>query len=77
MSGAVGSALGFVVRIPVSEIENVRYEDGKIQFETHGNTKFQMSGKDNDNRSNASFSREDGERFVAAVKARQAELSPR
>ena len=70
----VGGAMGFVVRVPVQEIENVRYEDGRIQFESKGNVNFSMSGRgnaDGDRKNGARFSPEDGERFVAAVKARQ------
>ena len=70
----VGGAMGFVVRVPVQDIENVRYEDGRIQFESKGNTKFSMSGRGNehgDGKNGARFSPEDGERFVEAVKARQ------
>ena len=70
----VGGAMGFVVRIPVQDVENVRYEDGRIQFESRGNTKFSMSGRgneDGDRKNGARFTPEDGERFVAAVKARQ------
>lgn len=75
VSGIVGSAMGFVVRVPVREIEDVRYENGKILFETRGSTKIQMSGKDGDGRSSTAFTPADGERFVAAVKARQRELA--
>ncbi|MGZ8377936.1 MAG: hypothetical protein ACXW61_11670 [Gemmatirosa sp.] len=70
----VGGAMGFVVRVPVEEVENVRYEDGQIRFESRGNTKFTMSGRgneDGDGKNGASFTPEDGERFVQAVKARQ------
>lgn len=68
----VGGAMGFVVRVPVQEVENVRYEDGRIQFESKGNTRFSMSGSgDGDGKGGARFTPEDGERFVAAVKARQ------
>lgn len=75
VSGVVTSAMGFVVRIPVSEIENIRYEDGRIEFDTRGeHSKFSMSGKGNRSDGNAKFTPEDGEKFVAAVKARQAEL---
>ena len=69
----VGGAMGFVVRIPVEDVENVRYEDGRIRFESRGNTKFSMGNRsDGDDRGNgASFTPADGERFVEAVKARQ------
>jgi hypothetical protein len=75
----VAGAMGFVVRIPVQEVENVRYEDGRIRFESEGNVKFSMG--DRSNRSNrtdgdekgsgARFSEQDGRRFVEAVRARQ------
>jgi hypothetical protein len=71
----VGGAMGFVVRLPVDEVENVRYEEGQIRFESRGNTKFTMSGRSDGNGDGkgASFTPEDGERFVEAVKARQRE----
>ena len=76
VSGIVGSAMGFVVRIPVRDIEDIRYEDGRIQFESRGKqSKFSMSGKGNGGDSHGRFSPADGERFVAAVKARQAQLA--
>jgi hypothetical protein len=72
----VAGAMGFVVRVPVDEVENVRYEDNRIRFETRHNTKFSMGGPrhgdDGDGRENgAQFSEADGRRFVEAVKARQ------
>ena len=76
VSGIVGSAMGFVARVPVSEIESIRYEDGNIRMETR-NGKFRMTGKDGDGKSSAAFSPADGERFVAAVQARQRELASR
>ena len=73
VSGIVGSAMGFVVRIPVTEIDDIRFENGRIKFGTHGKSHVSMSGS-NDREGKAEFTREDGERFVAAVKARQAAL---
>lgn len=74
VSGIVGDAMAFVVRIPVNDIEDIRYEDGKILFSTRNNqSHVSVGGRDVGNRdSRAQFTREDGERFVAAVKARQA-----
>ena len=78
----VAGAMGFVVRIPVQEVENVRYEDGRIRFESRGNVKFSMGdgnerseGNDggNDKGNGARFSEEDGRRFVEAVKQRQSQ----
>jgi hypothetical protein len=78
VSGAVSSAMGFVVRIPVTEIDDIRYEDGKIKFGTLGKAKISMGGGEGrDRQSHAEFTRADGERFVAAVKARQAQLGAR
>jgi hypothetical protein len=77
----VAGAMGFVVRVPVQEVENVRYEDGRIRFESHGNVKFSMDGRPGranggddhgEKGSGARFSEEDGRRFVEAVKERQA-----
>jgi hypothetical protein len=73
VSGIVGSAMGFVVRIPVTEIDNVRYENGRVLFDTRGKSHVSMSNS-GDREGKAQFTREDGERFVAAVKARQAAL---
>jgi len=73
VSGIVGSAMGFVVRVPVRDIQDVRYEDGHIKFDTRGNSHVSINGS-KDNESSATFSPEDGARFVAAVKARQAQL---
>lgn len=78
VSGIVSSAMGFVVRIPVQDIENIRYENGRIEFESKGkNGKFSMSGKGNAGPDHGRFSEADGQRFVDAVKRRQAELGIR
>ena len=79
----VAGAMGFVVRIPVQEVENVRYEDGRIRFDSHGDVKFSMGdgnerprgdvGGGSEKGNGARFSEEDGRRFVEAVKQRQAE----
>ena len=74
VSGIVSNAMGFVVRIPVRDIEDVRYEDGQIKLRSHGGKGNFSMGGDKDGKGHASFSQADGERFVAAVKARQAQL---
>lgn len=71
VSGIVGSAMGFVMRIPVRDIEEIRYEDGKLELQTRGSNHVSFSGK---GEGKGRFSAEDGERFVAAVKARKAAL---
>ena len=79
VSGIVSSAMGFVVRIPVQDIENIRYEDGRIEFDSRGkHSKFSMNGNgDSDRGDHARFSPADGQRFVEAVKQRQAALGVR
>ena len=62
-------------RVPVTEIEDVRYENGQIRFDTRGKNQIHMSGKDADGKTSAALSQADGERFVAAVKARQQYLA--
>jgi hypothetical protein len=72
VSGVVGSAMGFVIRVPVQDIEDIRYEDGRIEFRTRGkNSKFSMNGSGKGGDDHAKFSPADGKRFVDAVKARQ------
>jgi hypothetical protein len=77
VAGVVGNAMGVVVRVPVADLEDVRYEDGMIKFETRGNhSHFSVGGKhDGSDDSHARFTEADGQRFVAAVKARQAQLA--
>ena len=74
VSGIVTNAMGFVVRIPVREIEDARYEDGQIKLTTKGGKSNFSMGGGHDGRDHTAFSEADGERFVAAVKARQAAL---
>ncbi len=77
VGGIVGSAMRFVASAPVQSIENVRYEDGHIRLESRGDgrSKFSMSGKGNGE--DARFTPADGERFVAAVRRRQAAVGAR
>ena len=68
VSKAVTGALGFMVRVPASEVENLRYEDGHIRFEVRNNdTKVKMK---NNNSDNAVFAESDARRFIDAVKKR-------
>jgi hypothetical protein len=74
---AVGGAMGFVLRLPVAEVENVRYEEGAIRFESARNAKFSFGTDDGGGSGDGKrlrFSPSDGERFVEAVKQRQREL---
>lgn len=65
----VNGAMGFVVRIPVEDIRNLRYENGKLRFDVKGgNVKVNTSG---DNGGNAEFREDDAKRFIEAIEARQ------
>lgn len=64
----VNGALGFTVRVPVQDVENLRYEDGRIRFDIRGSTSHvNTSGNGN----NAKFTEEDAKLFMDAVKAKQ------
>ena len=77
VSKIVEASTGFVVRIPVQQMRDVRYTDGMIRFETTGDGKFSMGGEGDRAGGKGQFTPEDGERFVAAVKARQQALGQR
>ena len=61
VAGGMAAATRFAVRIPVSEVREMRYENGELHL---------RSGKKNN--MNARFAEADAERFMAAVRARQA-----
>ena len=61
VAGGMAAAARFTVRVPVSEVHDMRYEDGQLRI---------RSGKDS--KLNARFTQGDAERFMAAVRARQA-----
>jgi hypothetical protein len=70
VSKVVTGAMGFMVRVPASEVENLRYEDGHIRFEIrNSDTKVKMKGN---NGENAVFAEADAHRFIDAVKKRAA-----
>lgn len=62
---------------PLSDVEDARYEGGRIVFDYVRGAEFTLleDAKNDDNPVLASFSEEDSERFVAAVKARKAQAS--
>jgi len=69
VSSVVNNAMGFVVRVHVNDVRNLRYEDGSIRFEVpDGNVNFE---KGKNSSSNAQFSEEDARRFIDAVEERQ------
>ena len=75
VKSTVHSALSKRVDYPLSDLEDVRYERGRIVFDYRDDARFTMieSTKNDDIPLLASFSEEDSRRFVAAVKARMAE----
>lgn len=69
VGSVVSGAMGFVVRIPVEQVRNLRYENGKIRFDVSGGgVKVNTSDKNN---GNTEFAEEDAKRFIDAVEARQ------
>lgn len=65
----VSGAMGFVIRVPVNDVQNLRYENGKLRFDVRGggvkvNTSDQNGG-------NAEFTEADAKRFIEAVERRQ------
>jgi hypothetical protein len=77
VSAAVNTAMGFKVRVPAKDVENLRYENGELHFEVHDgavniNSGETNSGKTNGGKTNGGkFSEEDARRFIDAVKAAQ------
>lgn len=72
VSGVVSSAMGFVVRVPVENVTNLRYENGHLRFDTRGgNVKVNTTSSGNSS-DKAEFSEDDARRFIEAVEARQA-----
>lgn len=70
VTGAVQQALKTDIARPVSEIEDVRYENGAIRFRYTGNWAMSFEKVDvNERPALEAFTPEDAQRFVAAVQA--------
>jgi hypothetical protein len=68
---SVQQAVSTRVAFPVSAVKDVRYENGRIEFEWHERpTRLLEQTKVDDKPFLESFRPEDAERFVAAVRAR-------
>ncbi len=65
----VNGAMGFVVRVPVNDVQNLRYENGKLRFDVRGGGGIKVNNSDNGG--NAQFSEADAKRFIEAVERRQ------
>ncbi len=68
VSDVVTGAMGFVVRVPVADVENLRFDDGHIRFDIRNSDGH--VNIDSDTRRNAVFSEKDARRFIDAVNAR-------
>ena len=66
VSTAVTGAMGFVVRVPATDVKNLRFEDGHIRFDVkNSDSKVKINGDAN---KNAKFTEADARRFIEAVK---------
>lgn len=78
ISGIVKSsfagAIGAHVTYPVAEITSIRFDDGKLMLKVKSQGDKQISLGDDKGDASTRFSKQDGERFVAAVVARKKEL---
>lgn len=69
----VASALAKQVNVPLSDVRDVRYENGRIVFDWNAKPAISPDNTKSDGKDLlSSFSEEDARRFVAAVKARKA-----
>jgi hypothetical protein len=74
---SVAGAIGTHATFPVADIRNIRYEHDQIVFEWADGTShrfFNSEVKVNGTKASKTFRPEDAQRFIEAVKARQAEL---
>lgn len=68
VSKVVTGAMGFVVRVPATDVQNLRFENGHIRFEIRNNSsKVNMNSKSSQN---AVFTEADARRFIDAVKTK-------
>lgn len=77
VKSSVASAIGTHITYPVGEVTEVRFDDGRLVIKTKtGGEKENSFGdiKVDDKKESARFSKEDGDRFIAAFKARKKEL---
>ena len=72
VKGTVQSALGTRISVPVASVKDVRYDGQRLVFDWYGKTPDHFgNAKVNNKDVMASFSSEDAQRFVVAVRARQ------
>ncbi len=73
VKGAVQRGLSYRIAYPLSDVQNVRYEDGGIRFDLRDEKTFSFDNVKVDDKRPAldAFSQEDAQRFVSAVRARK------
>jgi len=75
VTSSVASAIGTHVTYPLSEVKEVIFEGGRLVFVTKSGERKDLGNvKIDDTKAPVRFSKEDGERFVAAVVARKEKL---
>jgi hypothetical protein len=75
VKGSVQSALGTRISVPLSSVKDVRYDGQRLVFDWNGTPPRDFgNAKVNNKDVMASFSAEDAQRFVVAVRARKRAL---
>lgn len=74
VKGAVANSIGSRVAFPLSDVKDVRYEDGRLVFEWKKEHRIFDQSKVNGKRTDESFRPDDARRFVDAVRARKRQL---
>jgi hypothetical protein len=73
IKSSVASALGHQLLIPVSDVSEVKDEDGKLVFYAKNGSKMHLlESSDHGTTKRQTFSDADAQRFIAAFKARKA-----
>lgn len=68
----VADALSHQLLFPISQISDVRYEDGSLQFYGNNGSKMHVLENSNGKNNHSTFTEADAARFIAAFKARKA-----
>jgi hypothetical protein len=72
----VSGAMSFVVRIPVEDMQNLRYENGRLRFDVRGK-QMKIEGSGDSSGADSEFSEVDARRFIDAVeRAKKAKATP-
>jgi hypothetical protein len=74
VKGAVADALNQELVYPVSDVKDVRYENGRLEFYSNSGSRLRIfdNSHENGRRVSETFRPDDAERFVAAFRARKA-----